>query len=173
MGYSTGCHTTFHHRYHLVWAPKYRFKVQRGEVRLRVREIIRQICAEMGGRRSSTVCSYATMSICSLKSRLTSRSATSSAAQKDAHCAKSSRSSNIFASDTGDSVSVAGAISPPHPTTSSCGISTGITTITALATPYDPIGAAGLSSKELVSSKTADFWSGRRDSNPRPQPWQF
>ncbi|MFO1261058.1 MAG: transposase [Sphingomonadaceae bacterium] len=48
MGYSTGCHTTFHHRYHLVWAPKYRFKVQRGEVRLRVREIIRQICAEMG-----------------------------------------------------------------------------------------------------------------------------
>jgi len=48
MGYSTGCHTTFHHRYHLVWAPKYRFKVLRGEVRLRVREIIRQVCAEMG-----------------------------------------------------------------------------------------------------------------------------
>ena len=45
MGYSTGCHTTFHHRYHLVWAPKYRFKVQ---VRLRVREIIRQVCAELG-----------------------------------------------------------------------------------------------------------------------------
>ena len=48
MGYSTGCHTTFHHRYHLVWAPKYRFKVLRGEVRLRGREIIRQVCAEMG-----------------------------------------------------------------------------------------------------------------------------
>ncbi|WP_414894439.1 IS200/IS605 family transposase [Sphingomonas sp. Root1294] len=48
MGYLTGCHTTFHHRYHLVWAPKYRFKVLRGEVRLRVREIIRQVCAEMG-----------------------------------------------------------------------------------------------------------------------------
>ena len=48
MGYSTGCHTTFHHRYHLVWAPKYRFKVLRGEVRLRVREIIRQVCSEMG-----------------------------------------------------------------------------------------------------------------------------
>ena len=31
MGYSTGCHTTFHHRYHLVWAPKYRFKVLHGE----------------------------------------------------------------------------------------------------------------------------------------------
>ena len=44
MGYSTGCRTTFHHRYHLVWAPKYRYKVLHGEVRLRVREIIRQVC---------------------------------------------------------------------------------------------------------------------------------
>jgi putative transposase len=26
MGYKSGCHTTFHHRYHLVWAPKYRHK---------------------------------------------------------------------------------------------------------------------------------------------------
>lgn len=48
IGYSTGCHTTFDHRYHLVWAPKYRFKVLRGEVRLRVRKIIRQVCAEVG-----------------------------------------------------------------------------------------------------------------------------
>jgi len=48
MGYSKGCHTTFHHRYHIVWAPKYRFKVLHGEVRLRVREIILQVCAEMG-----------------------------------------------------------------------------------------------------------------------------
>ena len=48
MGYSKGCHTTFHHRYHIVWAPKYRFKVLHGEVRLRVREIIRQVCEELG-----------------------------------------------------------------------------------------------------------------------------
>lgn len=48
MGYSSGCRTTFHHRYHLAWAPKYRFKVLHGEVRLRVREIIRQVRAEMG-----------------------------------------------------------------------------------------------------------------------------
>ena len=48
MGYKSGCHTTFHHRYHLVWAPKYRFKVLHGEVRLRVREIIKQVCDEMG-----------------------------------------------------------------------------------------------------------------------------
>ena len=48
MGYSTGCHTTFHHRYHIVWAPKYRYKVLHGEVRIRVREIIKQVCGEMG-----------------------------------------------------------------------------------------------------------------------------
>tara|TARA_B110001454_G_scaffold195423_1_gene197691 strand:- start:886 stop:1305 length:420 start_codon:yes stop_codon:yes gene_type:complete len=48
MGYSSGCHTTFHHRYHLVWAPKYRFKVLHGEDRLHVCDIIRQVCAGMG-----------------------------------------------------------------------------------------------------------------------------
>ena len=46
--YSTGSHTLFHHRYHIVWAPKYRYKVLHGEVRTRVRDIIRQVCAEMG-----------------------------------------------------------------------------------------------------------------------------
>jgi len=48
MGFSKGCHTTFHHRYHIVWAPKYRYKVLIGEVRLRLREIIKQVCDEMG-----------------------------------------------------------------------------------------------------------------------------
>ncbi|MCF8710520.1 IS200/IS605 family transposase [Rhizorhapis sp. SPR117] len=48
MGYSTGSHSIFHHCYHIVWAPKYRFKVLHGEVRLRVRDIIKQVCAEMG-----------------------------------------------------------------------------------------------------------------------------
>ena len=33
MGYSTGSHTLFYHRYHIVWAPKYRYKVLHGEVR--------------------------------------------------------------------------------------------------------------------------------------------
>ena len=41
MAYRSGSHTTFHHRYHLVWAPKYRYKVLHGEVRFRVREIIK------------------------------------------------------------------------------------------------------------------------------------
>ena len=47
MAYSTGSHSIFHHRYHIVWAPKYRFKVLHGAVRLRVREIIKQVCSEM------------------------------------------------------------------------------------------------------------------------------
>ena len=38
----------FHHRYHIVRAPKYRFKVLHGEVRLRVVEIIRHVCSELG-----------------------------------------------------------------------------------------------------------------------------
>lgn len=46
--YDTGAHTVFYHRYHIVWATKYRFKVLKGEVRLRVRDIIRQVCAEEG-----------------------------------------------------------------------------------------------------------------------------
>ena len=48
MAYSNGSHSIFHHRYHIVWAPKYRFKVLHGDVRDRVRTIIKQVCAEMG-----------------------------------------------------------------------------------------------------------------------------
>ncbi|MEO1018871.1 MAG: IS200/IS605 family transposase [Pseudomonadota bacterium] len=46
--YDTGAHTVFYHRYHIVWATKYRFKVLTGELRLRVREIVRQVCVEQG-----------------------------------------------------------------------------------------------------------------------------
>lgn len=42
----TGKHCVFYHRYHLVWSTKYRFKVLRGQVRLRVRDICRQVCGE-------------------------------------------------------------------------------------------------------------------------------
>ena len=42
MGHGKGCYTTFHHRYHIIWALKYRYKVQIGDARLRVREIIPQ-----------------------------------------------------------------------------------------------------------------------------------
>jgi len=46
MQYDKGKHCTFHHRYHLIWVTKYRYKVLRGDIQLRVREIIRQVCAE-------------------------------------------------------------------------------------------------------------------------------
>src|ERR1019366_118828 len=46
--YATGCHTVFHHRYHIVWVTKYRYKVLEGALRERIRTIIRQVCKELG-----------------------------------------------------------------------------------------------------------------------------
>jgi len=46
LQYDTGKHCVFYHRYHIVWSTKYRYKVLTGEVRLRVRDIIRQVCRE-------------------------------------------------------------------------------------------------------------------------------
>jgi len=46
--HDTGAHTVFCHRYHIVWITKYRYKVPEGAVRGRIREIIRQVCAELG-----------------------------------------------------------------------------------------------------------------------------
>jgi putative transposase len=57
MSYTAGCHTVFHHRYHIVWVPKYRYKVLEGDIRLRVREITRQICDTLGVRIISGVLS--------------------------------------------------------------------------------------------------------------------
>ena len=48
MIYCTGSHTKFYHRFHVVWITKYRYKVLHGEMRERLRDIIRQTCAEMG-----------------------------------------------------------------------------------------------------------------------------
>ena len=48
MQYLTGKHCVFYHRYHLVWSTKYRYKVLRGDIKLRVRNICRQVCAENG-----------------------------------------------------------------------------------------------------------------------------
>ena len=46
MQYDKGKHCVFYHRYHIVWSTKYRLKVLSGDLRLRIREIIRQVCAE-------------------------------------------------------------------------------------------------------------------------------
>ena len=46
--YTHGSHTVYHHRYHLVWITKYRYRVLQGELRLRVRRIIAEVAEEMG-----------------------------------------------------------------------------------------------------------------------------
>ncbi|MFV0408879.1 MAG: IS200/IS605 family transposase, partial [Paracoccus sp. (in: a-proteobacteria)] len=43
-----GKHCVFYHRYHIVWSTKYRSKVLTGPLRLRVRDICRQVCRENG-----------------------------------------------------------------------------------------------------------------------------
>ena len=48
MHYNTGGHCVFYHRYHIVWSTKYRYKVLQGDIRLRVRDICRQVCREKG-----------------------------------------------------------------------------------------------------------------------------
>src|ERR1022692_4028913 len=48
MSYSRGSHTVYHHRYHIVWITKYRYKVLEGALRERIRVIIRQVCDELG-----------------------------------------------------------------------------------------------------------------------------
>ena len=48
MQYDKGKHCVFYHRYHLVWSTKYRFKIMRGAVQHRVRQITRQVCEENG-----------------------------------------------------------------------------------------------------------------------------
>ena len=44
MSYTSGSHTVFHHRCHIVWITKYRYKVLEGAVRERIRTIIWQVC---------------------------------------------------------------------------------------------------------------------------------
>ena len=44
MDYRYGSHTVFNIEYHFVWVTKYRYQVLRGDVALRVRELVRQTC---------------------------------------------------------------------------------------------------------------------------------
>ena len=48
MQYATSSHCVYYHRYHIVWSTKYRYKVLFGDVRLRARDICRQVCGENG-----------------------------------------------------------------------------------------------------------------------------
>ena len=44
MDYRYGSHTAYNIEYHFVWATKYRYKVLKGDVAARLRELVRQTC---------------------------------------------------------------------------------------------------------------------------------
>ena len=46
--YTKGSHTIYHHRYHLVWIVKYRYRVLSGKIQIRAREILAHISEESG-----------------------------------------------------------------------------------------------------------------------------
>ena len=48
MQYAPSWHCVYYHRYHIVWSTKYGYKVLIGDIRLRAREISRQVCGENG-----------------------------------------------------------------------------------------------------------------------------
>lgn len=113
MPYDKGCHTVFHHRYHLVWITKYRFEVLRGSIRERVREIIRQVCEEMGARLSMGFCQQITF-ICLCPFRLIMPVAMLCAKSRDVLRERYRWSTLTFASVIGDDISGRGAISVPQ-----------------------------------------------------------
>jgi len=42
--YKQNSHSVWDVKYHLIWVTKYRFKVLRGEVAVRLRDLLRQVC---------------------------------------------------------------------------------------------------------------------------------
>ena len=44
MDYRYGSHTVYQIEYHFVWVTQYRYKVLKGEVAERVRQLVRQTC---------------------------------------------------------------------------------------------------------------------------------
>ena len=47
MNYRHGSHTKYKIEYHFVWVTKYRYKVLTGDIGLRVRALVRQICERL------------------------------------------------------------------------------------------------------------------------------
>ena len=46
--YRHSAHAVFDLKYHMIWCTKYRYKILRGRVAERARDLIRQICARRG-----------------------------------------------------------------------------------------------------------------------------
>ena len=117
MSYTSGSHTVFHHRYHIVWITKYRYKVLEGALRERIRTIIRQLCKELGVQIVSGVLSREHVHMF-VEIPPILRSATSCGASRDGHRIGSRWSSRTCASATGGGIFGLGATSPPRAATS-------------------------------------------------------
>ena len=117
MSYTSGSHTVFHHRYHIVWITKYRYKVLEGALRERIRTIIRQVCRELGVQIVSGVLSREHVHMFVEIPRILP-SATSCGASRDGHRIGCRWSSRTCASATGGGISGLGATSPPRAATS-------------------------------------------------------
>jgi hypothetical protein len=117
MSYTSGSHTVFYHRYHIVWIPQYRYKVLEGALRERVRTMIRQVCKELGVKIVSGVLSREHV-LCLCKSRRILPSATSCGASRDCYRMVRMWSSRTCASAPGGGISGRGANSSPPAATS-------------------------------------------------------
>ena len=100
MSYTSGSHTAFHHRYHIVWITRYRYKVLEGALRERIRTIIRQVCKELGVQIVSGVLSREHVHV-SVEIPPHLASLTSCGASRDGHRIGSRSSSRTCASATG------------------------------------------------------------------------
>ena len=98
--YNKTSHTVFHHRYHIVWVTKYRYKVLQGTLRMRVREIIAQAADQMGIKIVNGVLSADHIHVF-VEIPPTSPSATSSKLQKGEARARYSKNSLRFARNIG------------------------------------------------------------------------
>ena len=113
MRYTSGSHTVFHHRYHIVWITKYRYKVLNGALRERIRTIISGRPARNGRPdrlRRVVAGTYVHMSV-----EIPPHTAVSDfvGASRDAPRIGCRWSSRICASATGGGISGLGATSPP------------------------------------------------------------
>ena len=117
MSYTSGSHTVFHHRYHIVWITKYRYKVLGARCGSGYERLSGSCAKNLASRSSPGLCRE-NVSICSWKSRRIFRSATSCGASRDAHRIRCRWSSRTCASATGGGISGLGATSPPPAATS-------------------------------------------------------
>jgi putative transposase len=145
---TSGSHTVFHHRYHIVWITKYRYKVLEGALRERIRR-----CAKNWVSRSYPAFCRENMSICSWKSPHILRSATSCDASRDGHRIGCRWSSRTYVNAIGGGIFGLAATSPPRAVTSRTMSYFSIFTSTNLPAPA---GSYSVCSLQLRALPTID-----------------